>query len=45
MINKIEECLTKQKISIKNTTAEQKEKCKLNLDAQWEESKVFNSQY
>ena len=42
---KIEECLSKQKISIKNATAEQKEKCKLNLDAEWEEAKVLNSQY
>jgi len=41
----IEECLSKQKISIKNATEEQKEKCKLNLDAQWEEAKVLNSQY
>ena len=42
---KIKECLSKQKISIKNATAEQKEKCKLNLDEQWEEAKVLNSEY
>ena len=42
---KIKECLGKQKISIKNATAEQKEKCKLNLDEQWEEAKVLNSEY
>ena len=42
---KIKECLSKQKISMKNATAEQKEKCKLNLDEQWEEAKVLNSQY
>ena len=42
---KIEECLSKQKISIKKATTEEKEKCKLNLDAEWEEAKVLNSQY
>ena len=42
---KIEECLSKEKISIKNATAEQKEKCKLGLDAEWEEAKVLNSEY
>jgi len=42
---KIEECLSKQKLSMKNATEEQKEKCKLNLDAEWEEAKVLNSQY
>ena len=45
MTNKTEECLNKQNISVKNATTEQKEKCKLNLEAQWEEAKVLNSQY
>jgi hypothetical protein len=45
MADKIEKCLNKQKVSIKNATAMQKEKCKLNVDAEWEEAKVLNSQY
>jgi TPP-dependent pyruvate/acetoin dehydrogenase alpha subunit len=45
MIIKLEECLKKQNISMKNATVKQKEKCKLNLDSQWEEAKILNSQY
>jgi hypothetical protein len=45
MIIKLEECLKKQNISMKNVTVKQKEKCKLNLDSQWEEAKILNSQY
>jgi hypothetical protein len=45
MTIKLEECLKKQNISMKNATVKQKEKCKLNLDSQWKEVEVLNSQY
>jgi tRNA U34 5-carboxymethylaminomethyl modifying enzyme MnmG/GidA len=43
--NKIEECLSKQKKSVKNVTEEEKRKCKLSVNIEWEEVKTLNSQY
>ena len=45
LLEKMKKCLKKQKSSIKNATNEQKAKCKLIVDAKWEEIKVMNSQY
>lgn len=45
MLIEIERCLVKQKISLKDATAKQKEKCKLAADTKWKDAKVLNSEY
>jgi hypothetical protein len=38
-------CLKKQKISIKNATDKQKEKCKQIANKKWQEAIVMNTEY